>query len=65
MQQSRLGAGADTNLGTVTFVGTVEMIFNQTDSNVLHLRPSYFMENFLAIVRTVFDKEATHRLGCN
>jgi uncharacterized protein YbjT (DUF2867 family) len=44
---SSIGAGADSDLGTVSLVGSVESIFNQTSSNVLHLRPGYFMENFL------------------
>ncbi|GJD19376.1 NmrA family transcriptional regulator [Rivularia sp. IAM M-261] len=44
---SSIGAGAASNLGTVSFCGDVESIFNQTNSNVLHLRPGYFMENFL------------------
>ncbi len=47
---SSIGAGARPNLGTVSFVGNVESIFNQTSSNVLHLRPAYFMENFLTQV---------------
>ncbi|MDF5722908.1 MAG: NAD(P)H-binding protein [Rhizonema sp. PD37] len=50
---SSLGAGAAADLGTVTFVGTVESIFNQTFSNVLHLRPGYFMENFLGQVKFI------------
>lgn len=50
---SSLGAGASEDLGTVTFVGTVESIFNQTLSNVLHLRPGYFMENFLGQVKFI------------
>jgi uncharacterized protein YbjT (DUF2867 family) len=50
---SSLGAGTATNLGTVTFVGTVESIFNQTGANVLHLRPGYFMENFLEQVKFI------------
>ncbi|MEG4577449.1 hypothetical protein QUA56_33005 [Microcoleus sp. N3A4] len=44
---SRFGAGAEPNLGTVSFSGTVESIFNQTAAKLLHLRPGYFMENFL------------------
>jgi uncharacterized protein YbjT (DUF2867 family) len=44
---SSIGAGAEPNLGTVSFSGEVESIFNQTAANVLHLRPGYFMENFL------------------
>ena len=50
---SGLGAGAKPNLGTVSFVGTVKSIFNQTGANVLHLRPGYFMENFLGQVESI------------
>ncbi|WP_293127930.1 NAD(P)H-binding protein [Microcoleus sp. bin38.metabat.b11b12b14.051] len=45
---SSIGAGAKPNLGAVSFCGDVEALFNQTDANLLHLRPGYFMENFLA-----------------
>ncbi|NMG06464.1 NAD(P)H-binding protein [Brasilonema sp. UFV-L1] len=44
---SGIGAGSASNLGTVSFGGNVESIFNQTTANVVHLRPGYFMENFL------------------
>lgn len=50
---SSIGAGAKPNLGTVSFVGNVESIFNQTAANVLHLRPGYFMENFLEQVESI------------
>jgi len=50
---SSIGAGARPNLGTVSFVGDVESIFNQTTANVLHLRPGYFMENFLDQVKLI------------
>ncbi|GAP96908.1 NmrA family NAD(P)-binding protein [Leptolyngbya sp. NIES-2104] len=50
---SSIGAGAKPNLGTVSFGGTVESIFNQTAANVVHLRPGYFMENFLAQIETI------------
>jgi uncharacterized protein YbjT (DUF2867 family) len=33
--------------------GDVESIFNQTAANVVHLRPGYFMENFLAQIQTI------------
>jgi uncharacterized protein YbjT (DUF2867 family) len=45
---SSIGAGAKPNLGTISFGGNVESIFNQTTANVVHLRAGYFMENFLA-----------------
>jgi uncharacterized protein YbjT (DUF2867 family) len=57
---SSLGAGASEDLGTVTFVGTVESIFNQTCSNVLHLRPGYFMENFLGQVKFIEQDNAVY-----
>lgn len=50
---SSIGAGSASNLGTVSFSGNVESIFNQTTANVLHLRPGYFMENFLAQVEFI------------
>lgn len=50
---SSIGAGAKPNLGTVSFVGEVESIFNQTGGNILHLRPGYFMENFLSQVELI------------
>jgi uncharacterized protein YbjT (DUF2867 family) len=50
---SSIGAGAEPNLGTVSFSGNVESIFNQTDANILHLRPGYFMENFMAQVESI------------
>ena len=48
-----IGAGAASNLGTVSFSGNVESILNQTNANVLHLRPGYFMENFLTQVEPI------------
>ncbi len=50
---SSIGAGAKPNLGTISFSGDVESIFNQTAANVVHLRPGYFMENFLAQIETI------------
>jgi uncharacterized protein YbjT (DUF2867 family) len=50
---SSIGAGAKPNLGTVSFSGNVESIFNQTAANVVHLRPGYFMENFLEQVEAI------------
>ncbi|MUG99384.1 NAD(P)H-binding protein [Scytonema sp. UIC 10036] len=57
---SSLGAGAKADLGTVTFVGTVESIFNQSLSNVVHLRPGYFMENFLGQVKFIQQDNAVY-----
>ncbi len=50
---SSIGAGAKPNLGTVSLSGDVEALFNQTAANVVHLRPGYFMENFLAQIETI------------
>jgi uncharacterized protein YbjT (DUF2867 family) len=50
---SSIGAGAKPNLGTVSFSGDVESTFNQTGANVVHLRPGYFMENFLTQVEAI------------
>jgi uncharacterized protein YbjT (DUF2867 family) len=50
---SSIGAGAKPNLGTVSFTGDVEAIFNQTGANIVHLRPGYFMENFLTQVESI------------
>lgn len=50
---SSIGAGTKPNLGTVSFGGDVESIFNLTAANVVHLRPGYFMENFLAQIETI------------
>ncbi|MBD2730199.1 NmrA family NAD(P)-binding protein [Nostoc sp. FACHB-892] len=50
---SSIGAGAKPNLGTVSLSGNVESIFNQTAANIVHLRPGYFMENFLAQIETL------------
>lgn len=57
---SSLGAGTAADLGTVTFVGMVESIFNQTSSNVLHLRPGYFMENFLGQLKFIQQDNAVY-----
>lgn len=50
---SSIGASAKPNLGTVSFSGDVESIFNETGANVVHLRPGYFMENFLTQIETI------------
>ncbi|MEH2276463.1 MAG: NAD(P)H-binding protein, partial [Nostoc sp.] len=50
---SSIGAGAIPDLGTISFVGAVESIFNQSTANVVHLRPGYFMENFLEQVEFI------------
>jgi uncharacterized protein YbjT (DUF2867 family) len=55
---SSIGAGAKPNLGTVSFSGDAESIFNETRANVVHLRPGYFMENFLAQVEMIQSDRA-------
>jgi uncharacterized protein YbjT (DUF2867 family) len=50
---SSIGAGATQNLGTVSFSGETEAIFNQIAVNVLHLRPGYFTENFLDQIEAI------------
>jgi uncharacterized protein YbjT (DUF2867 family) len=59
---SSIGAGAKPNLGTVSFSGDVESIFNETGANVVHLRPGYFMENFLMQVEAI-DRERVVRFS--
>ncbi|RKN79415.1 NmrA family NAD(P)-binding protein [Ulvibacterium marinum] len=53
---SSLGAGASDNLGTVTYVGTMERAFKEVASNVIFLRPGYFMENFLLQKNDILEK---------
>jgi uncharacterized protein YbjT (DUF2867 family) len=57
---SSIGAGAKPNLGTISFSGNVELIFNQTGANVVHLRPGYFMENFLEQIEAIRDNHTIH-----
>ena len=44
---SSLGAGSQSGLSTVSYVGDTERRFNDTGASVVHLRPGYFMQNFL------------------
>jgi uncharacterized protein YbjT (DUF2867 family) len=44
---SGLGAGMAPGLSTVSYVGDTERRFNETGAHVVHLRPGYFMQNFL------------------
>lgn len=44
---SSLGAGSKDHLGTVTYAGKMEEAFDKLSTNVLALRPGYFMENLL------------------
>lgn len=51
---SSLGAGAAPNLGTITYTGDMEIAFDQLgDTNILALRPGYFMENFLTLTQQI------------
>lgn len=53
---SSLGAGASENLGTVTYVGNLEIAFKAVAPNVVFLRPGYFMENFLLQRGDILEK---------
>ena len=44
---SSVGAHVGEGVGQVAGAGDVEKILNQAAANVTHLRPAYFMENFL------------------
>lgn len=44
---SSLGAGTADELGTVSYAGDMEIAFDQLNTNVLTLRPGYFMENIM------------------
>nr|WP_314491626.1 NAD(P)H-binding protein [uncultured Chryseobacterium sp.] len=44
---SSLGASTAANLGTVSYCASMEIAFDNLNTNVLALRPGYFMENFL------------------
>lgn len=64
---SSLGAGAADDLGTVSYAGHMEVAFDQLNTNVLALRPGYFMENILMQAESIksgnefsFTYEADH-----
>jgi len=50
---SSLGASAAPNLGTVSYCGAMEIAFDHLNSNVLALRPGYFMENFVQQAQSI------------
>jgi uncharacterized protein YbjT (DUF2867 family) len=52
---SAVGAGSGEGLGTVTFTGNTEQALNRVASNVVHLRPGYFMENLLLQAGGIVD----------
>jgi len=53
---SALGAGSKENLGTVTYSGFMEQSFDKIDTNVLALRPGYFLENLLLQKSTILNE---------
>lgn len=53
---SALGASETKNLGTVSYCGEMEAAFDKLDTNVLALRPGYFMENFILQVKEIQDE---------
>ncbi|MET4142517.1 NAD(P)H-binding protein [Pedobacter sp. UYP1] len=64
---SSLGAGAADDLGTVSYAGDMEIAFDKLNTNVLALRPGYFMENILMQAESIksgnefaFTYEADH-----
>jgi uncharacterized protein YbjT (DUF2867 family) len=57
---SSLGAGAAENLGTISFIGDTEQAFNALTTNVLTLRPGYFMENFLLQTQSLLEQGVFH-----
>lgn len=53
---SSLGASLTPNLGTITYCGHMEVAFDKLDTNVLALRPGYFMENFIQQAQSIKEK---------
>jgi len=53
---SSLGASTAPHLGTISYCGNMEVAFDQLDTNVLALRPGYFMENFLQQAQSIKEK---------
>ena len=53
---SCLGAGSKENLGTVTYSGYMEQDFDKLNTNILALRPGYFMENLLLQQSSILNK---------
>ena len=50
---SSLGASTAPNLGTVSYCGALEVAFDNLSTNVLALRPGYFMENFVQQAQSI------------
>ncbi|MFC3560256.1 NmrA family NAD(P)-binding protein [Pedobacter jamesrossensis] len=53
---SSLGASLTPNLGTVSYCGNMEVAFDKLNTNVLALRPGYFMENFIQQAQSISEK---------
>lgn len=60
MHVSSAGADRPSGWGPVSFVHLVENALNETDANVLHLRPGYFYENLLSNVATIKTQGAIY-----
>lgn len=54
---SSLGAGMAPGLSTVSYVGDTERRFNETGAHVVHLRPGYFMQNFLTQADAIREQQ--------
>jgi uncharacterized protein YbjT (DUF2867 family) len=50
---SSVGAHHADKLGPINGLHDLEQRFNKLNSNILHLRPTYFMENHLSAVQTI------------
>ncbi|HZQ54877.1 MAG TPA: NmrA family NAD(P)-binding protein [Bryobacteraceae bacterium] len=55
---SSVGAGSNPNLGTISYLGEVEGIFNEAAENVVALRAGFFMENYFAQAHRIRDDAA-------
>ncbi|MCU7616219.1 NAD(P)H-binding protein [Chryseobacterium sp. PBS4-4] len=53
---SSLGASTTPNLGTVSYCGAMEVAFDRLSTNVLALRPGYFMENFVQQAQSIMEE---------
>lgn len=53
---SSLGAGMAPGLSTVSYIGDAERRLNETAASVVHLRPGYFMQNFLLQAEAIRDR---------
>ncbi|MCY0977216.1 NAD(P)H-binding protein [Chryseobacterium wangxinyae] len=50
---SSLGASTTPNLATVSYCGAMEVAFDKLSTNILALRPGYFMENFVQQAKSI------------